>query len=185
MKISTRSILQELNQVASVRNTDAVIESRATNIINSAINLIESMKKQYDPEVADVPDVPVVPDDPLEPAEPDVPDVPLVADDPDVPVVPLEPDDPLEPAEPDDPVEPSTPLVPEDPLDPAEPLEPVFPLEPFIPLDPLDPDEPLVPEVVPTAIPICFMLVIIEGAAGIVPVAATAVTCTWSLSASK
>ena len=53
MKISTRSILQELNQVASVRNTDAVIESRATNIINSAINLIESMKKQYDPEVAD------------------------------------------------------------------------------------------------------------------------------------
>jgi len=53
MKISTRSILQELNQVASVRNTDAVIESRATNIINSAINLIESMKQQYDPEVAD------------------------------------------------------------------------------------------------------------------------------------
>jgi hypothetical protein len=53
MKLSTRSILQELNQVASVRNADAVIESRATNIINSAINLIESMKKQYDPEVAD------------------------------------------------------------------------------------------------------------------------------------
>lgn len=53
MKISTRSILQELNQVASVRNADAVIESRATNIINSAINLIESMKKQYDPEIAD------------------------------------------------------------------------------------------------------------------------------------
>jgi len=53
MKISTRSILQELNQVASVRNAEAVIESRATNIINSAINLIESMKKQYDPEIAD------------------------------------------------------------------------------------------------------------------------------------
>lgn len=53
MKLSTRSILQELNQVASVRNADAVIESRATNIINSAINLVESMKKQYDPEVAD------------------------------------------------------------------------------------------------------------------------------------
>ncbi len=53
MKLSTRSILQELNQVASVRNADAVIESRATNIINSAINLIESMKHQYDPEVAD------------------------------------------------------------------------------------------------------------------------------------
>ena len=53
MKVSTRSILQELNQVAAVRNMDAVIESRATNIINSAINLIESMNKHYDPELAD------------------------------------------------------------------------------------------------------------------------------------
>lgn len=53
MKVSTRSILQELNQVASVRNIDSVVESRATNIINSAINLIESMKTHYDPEVAD------------------------------------------------------------------------------------------------------------------------------------
>lgn len=53
MKLSTRSILQELNQVASVRNTDALMESRATNIINSAINLIESLNKHYDPEMAD------------------------------------------------------------------------------------------------------------------------------------
>jgi hypothetical protein len=53
MKVSTRSILQELNQVAAVRNMDAVIESRATNIINSAINLIESINKHYDPELAD------------------------------------------------------------------------------------------------------------------------------------
>jgi hypothetical protein len=53
MKISTRSILQELNQIASVRNVDSVIESRATNIINSAINLIESINKHYDPEMAD------------------------------------------------------------------------------------------------------------------------------------
>lgn len=53
MKIKTRSILQELNEVAERRNTDALIESRATNIINSAINLLESIHKHYDAEVAD------------------------------------------------------------------------------------------------------------------------------------
>jgi hypothetical protein len=53
MKIRTRSILQELNAVASVRNTDALIESRAMNVINSAINLLETIKKNYDTETAD------------------------------------------------------------------------------------------------------------------------------------
>ena len=53
MKLSTRSILQELNEIAQVRSTDAVIESRATNIINSAINLIESIRKHYPTESAD------------------------------------------------------------------------------------------------------------------------------------
>jgi hypothetical protein len=53
MKVKTRSILQELNQVASTRNMDALVESRATNIINSAINLIESINKNYEPEIAD------------------------------------------------------------------------------------------------------------------------------------
>lgn len=53
MKLSTRSILQELNEIAKVRSTDAVIESRATNVINSAINLIESIRKNYPAEVAD------------------------------------------------------------------------------------------------------------------------------------
>ncbi len=53
MKLKTRSILQELNSIAEVRHTDSVIESRATNIINSAINLIESIKKNYTPEQAD------------------------------------------------------------------------------------------------------------------------------------
>lgn len=53
MKLSTRSILQELNEIAKVRSTDAIIESRATNIINSAINLIESIRKHYDAESAD------------------------------------------------------------------------------------------------------------------------------------
>ena len=53
MKLRTRSILQELNSIADVRNTDMLIESRATNIINSAINLLESIHKNYNPEQAD------------------------------------------------------------------------------------------------------------------------------------
>lgn len=53
MKLKTRSILQELNELAEVRNKDALYESRATNIINSAINLLESLHKHYTPDQAD------------------------------------------------------------------------------------------------------------------------------------
>jgi hypothetical protein len=53
MKLRTRSILQELNELADVRKKDALVESRATNIINSAINLIESLHKNYTAEQAD------------------------------------------------------------------------------------------------------------------------------------
>lgn len=53
MKLKTRSILQELNEIAEVRNKEALFESRATNIINSAINLLESIHKNYDAETAD------------------------------------------------------------------------------------------------------------------------------------
>ena len=53
MKLRTRSILQELNELAEVRNKDALYESRATNIINSAINLLESIHSHYEPEQAD------------------------------------------------------------------------------------------------------------------------------------
>jgi hypothetical protein len=52
MKLKTRSILQELNEIADRRNTESVIESRAVNIINSAINLLESIHKNYDSEQA-------------------------------------------------------------------------------------------------------------------------------------
>jgi hypothetical protein len=52
MKLKTRSILQELNEIAEVRNKDALYESRAVNIINSAINLIESLNDHYGPEAA-------------------------------------------------------------------------------------------------------------------------------------
>lgn len=53
MKLKTRSILQELNELAEVRNKDALFESRAVNIIDSAINLLESLKKHYTAEQAD------------------------------------------------------------------------------------------------------------------------------------
>ena len=53
MKIKTRSILQDLNEIAEVRNKDSLYESRATNIINSAINLLESIHKHYEAEMAD------------------------------------------------------------------------------------------------------------------------------------
>jgi hypothetical protein len=53
MKLRTRSILQELNEIAEVRNKDQLFESRAANIINSAINLLESLHKHYAPEQAD------------------------------------------------------------------------------------------------------------------------------------
>jgi hypothetical protein len=52
MKLKTRSILQELNEIADRRDTDSLIESRAANIINSAINLLESIRKHYDPDEA-------------------------------------------------------------------------------------------------------------------------------------
>jgi hypothetical protein len=53
MKLKTRSILAELNEIADVRNKDVLFENRATNIINSAINLLETIKKHYDAEQAD------------------------------------------------------------------------------------------------------------------------------------
>jgi hypothetical protein len=52
MKPQTRSILQELNDIADVRNTESLIESRAMNVITSAINLLESIHKHYDAETA-------------------------------------------------------------------------------------------------------------------------------------
>jgi hypothetical protein len=52
MKIKTRSILQELNDIAENKNKDVLIESRALNVINSAIHIIESFYKNYDAESA-------------------------------------------------------------------------------------------------------------------------------------
>lgn len=52
MKLKTRSILQELNEIADRRDKDSLIESRAANIIDSAINLMELIHKHYDQETA-------------------------------------------------------------------------------------------------------------------------------------
>jgi len=52
MRKSTRSILQELNDVGLSRNTDLVIESRGSNIIQSAINLLDMIRENYDVETA-------------------------------------------------------------------------------------------------------------------------------------
>lgn len=52
MRKSTRSILQELNNVSLSRDTELIVEARATNIIQSAINLINMIRENYDVETA-------------------------------------------------------------------------------------------------------------------------------------
>jgi hypothetical protein len=49
MQRKTRSLLEELEAVGNNRDTSHIIESRAHNIITSAINLIEMINKHYDP----------------------------------------------------------------------------------------------------------------------------------------
>jgi hypothetical protein len=52
MKKSTRSILQELSDLSVNRNKDSVIESRGSNLIESAINLLSLIRENYDLETA-------------------------------------------------------------------------------------------------------------------------------------
>jgi hypothetical protein len=52
MRKSTRSILQELSDINLNRDPALVIESRGSNIIESAINLLELIREQYDIETA-------------------------------------------------------------------------------------------------------------------------------------
>jgi hypothetical protein len=52
MQKKTRSLLEELEIVGNNRDTKHIIESRAHNIITSAINLLEMINKNYDPEKA-------------------------------------------------------------------------------------------------------------------------------------
>ena len=54
MQKKTRSLLEELEAVGNNRDMSHVIESRAHNIITSAINLIELINRQYDTEKAQI-----------------------------------------------------------------------------------------------------------------------------------
>jgi len=52
LKRTTRSLLEELNSIAEKKHSDALIESRATHIIDGAINLLALIKESYTPEQA-------------------------------------------------------------------------------------------------------------------------------------
>ena len=52
MKRHTRSLLEELNDIAIKKDTETVIESRAVHVINSAINLLTLIKENFEPEMA-------------------------------------------------------------------------------------------------------------------------------------
>lgn len=54
MQKKTRSLLEELESLSENRDVKHVIESRAHNIITSAINLLEMINKNYDAERAAV-----------------------------------------------------------------------------------------------------------------------------------
>lgn len=52
MQKRTRSILSELDELLIHKDKENLIESRANNIINGAINLINHIRENYDPETA-------------------------------------------------------------------------------------------------------------------------------------
>lgn len=52
MKKTTKSLMEELNSIVAKRDQEAVIESRATHIINGAINLLSMIKENYSTEQA-------------------------------------------------------------------------------------------------------------------------------------
>lgn len=52
MRKHTRSILQELNNLDRSRNNDHLIETTGSNIIESAINLLNRISKTYDADTA-------------------------------------------------------------------------------------------------------------------------------------
>lgn len=54
MQKRTKSLLEELESIGNNRDINHVIESRANNIITSAINLIELMNRQYSKEKAEI-----------------------------------------------------------------------------------------------------------------------------------
>jgi len=53
MQKKTRSILEELDAMYIERDRRHIIETRASNIIASAIRLLEQIEQTYDPETAE------------------------------------------------------------------------------------------------------------------------------------
>ena len=52
MQKRTRSILEELSSMSVQRDRSSLIESRANNVISSAINLLNYIKENYDADQA-------------------------------------------------------------------------------------------------------------------------------------
>ena len=53
MNIKTKSLLESLVEMAPSQDTSLIIESRGSNIIASAINLIETIREKYGEELAE------------------------------------------------------------------------------------------------------------------------------------
>lgn len=54
MQKKTRSLLEELEAIGNNRDMNHIIESRAHNIITSAINLLELIGKHYDKGTSEI-----------------------------------------------------------------------------------------------------------------------------------
>lgn len=54
MQKKTKSLLEELELIGTNRDFQHIVESRAHNVISSAINLIEMLNKHYDKETAEL-----------------------------------------------------------------------------------------------------------------------------------
>lgn len=52
MQKKTKSLLEELNEFALKKDKETILESRATHIIDSAINFLNSIRENFDPEAA-------------------------------------------------------------------------------------------------------------------------------------
>ena len=52
MQKRTRSLLAELDSLRIQKDRESFVESRATNVIQGAINLLQFIRENYDPETA-------------------------------------------------------------------------------------------------------------------------------------
>jgi hypothetical protein len=52
LKRATKSLLEELNSISERKHGEAIIESRAAHVIDSAINLLALIRENFEPEQA-------------------------------------------------------------------------------------------------------------------------------------